>query len=104
MATTTATDYRTSPSETRYDAADVRAFITEALSTAPAAERVQELLVRHVVGNELHPSVVQEDLVGLIQDIVGAATHDDWTAITTGLINDAREALIDDEPATACAR
>ena len=50
------------------------------------------------------PSVVQEELTGLIQDIVGAATHADWIAITTGLINDAREALIDDEPATACAR
>lgn len=101
MATT---DYRTSPADVRYDAADVRAFIREALNTAPAAERVQELLVRHVTGRELHPSVVQEDLVGLIQDIVGAASHEDWTAITTSLINDAREALIDDEPATASAR
>ncbi len=101
---TTATDYRLSPSETRYAAADMRAFITEALDTAPAAERVQELLVRHVVGRELHHSVVQEDLIALIQDIVGAATHDDWTAITTALINDAREALLEDEPATASAR
>jgi hypothetical protein len=94
MATTT--DDRTSPADVRYDAGDVRAFIREALNTAPAAERAQELLVRHVTGRELHPSVVQEDLVGLIQDIVGAASHEDWTAITTGLINDAREALIDE--------
>ena len=101
MATTTDTEYRMSPSEVRYDAADVRAFITEALDTAPAVERVQELLVRHVVGKELHPSVVREDLVALIQDIVGAATQDDWTAITTGLINEAREALIEDEPQEA---
>jgi hypothetical protein len=63
----------------------------------PAVERVQELLVRPVGAEELHPSVVQEDLVALIQDIVGAATHDDWTAITTGLIDNAREALTDDE-------
>lgn len=98
-------DYRMSPAEVRYSAADVRAFIAQALNTAPAVERVQELLVRHVgAAKELHPSVVQEDLIGMIQDIVGAATHDDWIAITTGLINDAREALIEDEPATACAR
>lgn len=101
MATT---DYRTSPSEVRYDAADVRRFIREALNAAPAVERVQELLVRHVTGGEMHPSIVQADLTCLIQDIVGAASDDDWTAITTDLINDAREALIDDEPATACAR
>ena len=96
-----ATDYRISPSETRYDAADVRALIRETLNTAPAVERVQELLVRHVSGRELHPSVVQEEVTGLIQDIVGAATEEDWSAITTGLINEAREALSDDEPATA---
>ena len=103
MATTTATDYRMSPSEIRYDAADVRAFITDALNAAPAAERVQELLVHHVVGGHLHPSVVQGSLVGMIHDIVEAASAEDWRAITTDLINDAREALIDDEPASAGA-
>jgi hypothetical protein len=97
MATTT-TEYRISPSEIRYDAADVRAFVTEALETVPAVERVQELLVHHVVGRHLHPSVVQGSLVGIIQDIVESATPEDWSAITTGLINDAREALIEDEP------
>ncbi len=97
-------DYRMSPGDIRYDAADVRAFITDALNTAPAAERVQELLVHHVVGGHLHPSVVQESLVSMIQDLVGSASVEDWRAITTGLINDAREALIDDEPATAGTR
>lgn len=97
------TDYRLSPAEIRYDADDVRAFIRDGLNTAPAAERVQELLVRHVSGRELHPSVVKEELVGLIQDIVGAATDEDWKAITARLISEAREALIDDEPATAGA-
>jgi hypothetical protein len=95
---TTATDYRISPGEIRYDAADVRAFITEALETAPAVERVQELLVHHVVGRHLHPSVVQATVAGIIQDIVESATPEDWSAITTGLIDDAREALIEDEP------
>lgn len=104
MATTTDTDYRMSPSEIRYGAADVRAFILDALNTAPAAERVQELLLHHVVGGHLHPSVVQESLVCMIEDIVGSASAEDWQAITTGLINEAREALIDDEPATAGAR
>jgi len=47
--------------------------------------------------------VVKEELVGLIQDIVGAATDEDWKAITTRLISEAREALLDDEPATAGA-
>lgn len=101
---TTAADYRMSPSEIRYDAADVRAFITEALNSAPAVERVQELLVHHVVGGHLHPSVVQGSLVCMIQDIVESATAEDWRAITTGLINDAREALVDDEPQEASAR
>lgn len=100
MATTTS-DSRMSPSEIRYDAADVRAFITEALENEPAVERVQELLVHHVVGARLHPSVVQGSLVGIIQDIVESATAEDWRAITTGLINDAREALTDDEPQNA---
>jgi hypothetical protein len=98
------TDQRISPSETRYTAEDVRAFITEALDTEPAVGRVQELLVAHIHGKRYHPSVVQETLVGLIGDIVGAATHEDWTAITSGLITDAREALIDDEPETVSAR
>jgi uncharacterized protein (DUF697 family) len=97
-------ELKLSPSETLYAAVDVRAFITDALNTAPAVEIVQELLVTHVEGKLLHPSVVQEELTAMIQDIVGAATHADWIAITTGLINDAREALLDDEPATACAR
>jgi hypothetical protein len=105
MATTTTdTDYRISPGEIRYDAADVRAFITEALEQAPAVERVQELLVHHVVGGHLHPSVVQGSMVGIIQDIVESATREDWSAITTGLISEARDALIDDEPATAGAQ
>lgn len=99
----TASDTRMSPSEIRYDAVDVRAFITEALNAAPAAERVQELLVHHVVGGHLHPSVVQGSLVSMIQDIVESASVEDWRAITTNLINEAREALIDDEPATAAA-
>ena len=93
-----------SPSETLYAAVDVRAFITDALNTAPAVEIVQELLVTHIEGKLLHPAVVQENLVGLIEDIVGAATHADWTAITTELINDAREALLDDAPETIGAR
>lgn len=101
---TTTTDYRMSPSEIRYDAADVRAFITEALNTAPAAERVQELLVHHVVGGHLHPSVVQGSLVCMVQDIVESASAEDWRAITTDLINEAREALIDDEPQQTGAR
>jgi hypothetical protein len=104
MATTTATESRMSPSEIRYDAADVRAFINEALNTAPATERVQELLVHHVVGGRLHPSVVQGSLVCMIQDIVESATAEDWRAIAAGLINDAREALIDDEPQQKDAR
>lgn len=74
MATATDTEYRISPSETRYDAADVRAFITEALETAPAVERVQELLVHHVVGRHFHPSVVQATVACIIQDIVESAT------------------------------
>jgi hypothetical protein len=104
MATATDTEYRISPSETRYDAADVRAFITEALETAPAVERVQELLVHHVVGRHLHPSVVQATVACIIQDIVESATSEDRRAITTGLINDARDALVDDEPQGAGAR
>jgi hypothetical protein len=101
MATT---DYRMSPGEIRYDAADVRAFISDALNAAPAAERVQELLVHHVVGGHLHPSIVQASVAHFIQDIVESATSEDWRAITTGLINDARAALTDDEPATAGTR
>ena len=62
------------------------------------------MLVDHVVGGHLHPSVVQGSLVSMIQDVVEAATSEDWKAITTGLIKDAREAPLDDEPATAGAR
>ena len=53
-------DLRISPSDTRYAAADVRGFIRDALNTAPAVEVVQELLVTHVEGKLLHPSVVQD--------------------------------------------
>jgi len=104
MPSTATTDYRISPAEIRYEAADVRAFITEALNSAPAVERVQELLVHHVVGGHLHPSVVQGSLACMIQDIIDSASAEDWRAITTDLINEAREALVDDEPQEAGAR
>jgi hypothetical protein len=96
------TDVRISPTETRYDVADVRSFILGALNTEPAVEQLEELMVCHVEGNALHPEVVPESLVGIIGDIVGAAPTEDWTAITTRLISEAREALLDDEPEAVC--
>jgi hypothetical protein len=97
------TDVRMSPTETRYDAAYVRSFLLGALHIEPAVEQLEELMVRHVEGKALHPEVVRETLVGIIGDIVGAAPTEDWTAITTQLINEAREAL-EDEPQAVCAR
>jgi len=102
MATTA---QRISPSEQTYDVADVRGFILAALDTAPAIEKVQDLLVEHIQFGRLHPSVVREDLQTYIRDVVESATLEDWTAIAESLIGDARDALIDDdEPALAGAR
>lgn len=76
MATT---DQRTSPSENTYNAADVRAFILGALNTEPAVEKVQELLLDHVVCGRLHPSVVTPRRLACVQravhDLQGIQTH-----------------------------
>ncbi len=87
------TDQRTSPRDNTYEASDVRAFITAALATDPAVERVYELLHEHVEEGRYHPTVVAETLKVYIQDIVESATHADWTSIASQLITDARETL-----------
>jgi hypothetical protein len=69
----------------------VRDFIVAALDHDAARDAVDELLFDHVVAGHLHSSVVAASLRPIVEEIIGAATPDDWQAITDELIADARE-------------
>jgi hypothetical protein len=71
----------------RIDVAVLRGFLKRALEDDP----VNELLSEHVVAGRYHPSVVAESLPSYIHEILGAATREDWQAVTDKLITEARE-------------
>jgi hypothetical protein len=75
----------------RIDAALLRAFLKRALEDDAVADAVNELLFEHVVAGRYHPSVVAETLPSFVEEILGAARHEDWQAVADELIAEARE-------------
>lgn len=75
----------------RIDVAALRGFLKRALEDDAVADPVNELLFEHVVAGRYHPSVVAESLPSYINEILGAATREDWQAVTDELIAEARE-------------
>jgi hypothetical protein len=73
------------------DVALIRAFLQRALEDDAVADAVNGLLFEHVVAGHLHPSVLAETLPSYIDEILGAATFEDWQAVADELIAEARE-------------
>ncbi|HET6448684.1 MAG TPA: hypothetical protein VFG31_06195 [Conexibacter sp.] len=68
-------------------------FIRCALTHDAIADPVFELLYEHVVGGRLHRSVIASSLKPFIQEVLDAATDEDWQTIADELIEDARSVL-----------
>ena len=75
----------------KIDVALLRAFLKRALEDDAVADPVNDLLFDHVVGGRFHPSVVAESLPSCINEILIAATREDWQAVADELIAEARE-------------
>ena len=83
---------RVSEQGNRIDVALLRGFLKRVLADDALADPVNELLFEHVVAGRFHPSVVAATLPSLIQELLGAATGEDWQAVAEELIGEAREA------------
>jgi hypothetical protein len=75
----------------RFDAELVRQFILSALDHDAAQAAVDELVFDHVVADHVPASAVAGSLRPILDEILGAATWDDWQVIANRLIVDARE-------------
>jgi hypothetical protein len=82
---------RVSEQGNRIDVALLRGFLKRALHDDAVADPVNELLFEHVVAGRFHPSVIAETLPSYIEEILGAATSEDWQAVADELIGEARE-------------
>jgi hypothetical protein len=68
-------------------------FIRCALAHDAIADPVFELLYEHVVGGRLHSSVVASSLKPFLEEVLDAATDEDWQTVANELIEDARKVL-----------
>lgn len=59
----------------------VHDFIRCALMHDAIAGQVFELLYEHIVGGRYHPSVIAASLKPFIDDVLGAATEEDWRTV-----------------------
>lgn len=75
----------------RITVAMIRGFLKRVLADDAVADEVANLLFEHVVAGRLHPSVVAATLPGYINEILEAATREDWQAVADELIAEARE-------------
>ena len=75
----------------KIDAGLLRAFLKRSLEDDAVADPVNDLLFDHVVAGRFHPSVVAESLPGYINEVLNAATREDWQAVADELIAEARE-------------
>ena len=90
-ATTVASPQRVTEGGEQIDVALLRAFLKRALEDDAVADPVNDLLFDHVVAGRFHPSVVAESLPGYVNEVLNAATREDWQAVADELIAEARE-------------
>lgn len=69
----------------------LRTFLKRTLGDDALADPVNDLLFDHVVAGRFHPSVVAESLPSYINEVLNAATCEDWQAVADELIAEARE-------------
>jgi len=84
-------EYRITGRGDRIDVALLRAFLKRTLEDDAVADSVNDLLFEHVVAGRLHPSVVAENLPSYVDEVLRAATSQDWQAVADELIAEARE-------------
>ncbi|MBS1845668.1 MAG: hypothetical protein JST53_14725 [Actinobacteria bacterium] len=77
--------------EERADAPMIRRLIGRTLADDALADEVADLLFAHVVEGRLGTEELAGRLPGLIEGALRAAAEDDWRAIATELIAEARE-------------
>jgi hypothetical protein len=87
------TDTRVSEQGDTFSAELIQGFLLTALSHDAVADKVNDLLFKHVVEGQYHPSVITESLRPIIQEVLETATHEDWAAVTRQLTAKARESL-----------
>lgn len=71
--------------------AEIRDFLRAALGHDTTVEKVNELILDHVVDGRFHPTVVASSLPGIIGEILETATFEDWQALADELIAEGRE-------------
>jgi hypothetical protein len=71
----------------------VHDFIRCALTHDAIVDPVFELLYEHIVGGRHHPSVVASALKPFVEEVLDAATEEDWRTVGDELIEDARAVL-----------
>jgi hypothetical protein len=84
-------EYRFTGRGNRIDVALLRAFLKRTLEDDAVADPVNDLLFEHVVAGRFHRSVVAENLPTYIDEVLRAATSQDWQAVADELIAEARE-------------
>jgi hypothetical protein len=92
---TTNSNTRTTEQGRTIHASTVQGFILAALSHEAATGRVDQLLYDHVVDERCHSSVVTASLRPIIDEVLAAATREDWDAITRHLVSEVHYALGD---------
>lgn len=86
-------DERVTEQGNRIDATLLRAFLKRALEDDAVTDAVNDLLFEHVVAGRYHRSIVTESLPSYINEILGAATRDDWQSVADELVAEAREVI-----------
>jgi hypothetical protein len=84
---------RTTAQGNRIEVELVHDFLRCALTHDAIADPVFELLCEHMVGGRSHPSAVADALKPFIDEVLGAATVEDWQTVGDELIEDARTVL-----------
>lgn len=88
-----ASEQRSSGQGTKFDATLVRDFIKTTLSHDPVADLVYELLAEQVRLGLTDPAALTGSLRPLIDEVLGAATPEDWDLISSSVLTDAKEGL-----------
>lgn len=84
---------RTTPRGDRIDVDLLHDFIRCALAHDAVADPVFETLYEHVVAGRLHASVIAASLKPSIEEVLEAASDEDWQTVADELIDDTRKVL-----------
>lgn len=69
----------------------LRRFLRRALEDHAIADAVDDVVFEHIVAGCPHRSVVAASLRGYVDELLNAATAEDWQAVADELISEGRE-------------